>query len=87
MNRPTDLTPTQYAALLFVINPSNWENDIYGQQRIHGTSLANHLGYRSNTYAYALIRNLMKKGYLDARFKPTPKCDGMSKSLTMKGAA
>lgn len=85
MTRPSDLTPTQYAALLFVINPSNWETDRYGQQRMMGVTLANHLGYRVPTYAYRIIKQLVGKGYLDTDVRATTKCDGMNKSLTLKG--
>lgn len=86
VTRPNDLTPTQYAALLFMINPSNWEVDRWGNKRPPtGYSLARKLGYKTGAYAYRLIEGLVEKGYIDANLIPTDKCNGMDKTLTMKG--
>lgn len=85
MTRPQDLTPTQYAALLFVINPSNWQRDRWGREKLNGAQLARHLGYKQAKSAYDILEKLIHLGYIDIHFKPTEQCDGMNKSLIMKG--
>lgn len=82
MTRPDDLTPTEFTALLFMLNYSNWYYDQKGRHRPPtGARLALVLGYSAPTYAYVLVNRLIKKGYLDADLKGTQKCEGFTRSL------
>jgi len=82
MTRPTELTPTEYTALLFMLNYSNWYYDQKGNHRPPtGPRLAKTLGYEGSAYAYVLVNRLIKKGYLDADLKATYKCKNITKSF------
>lgn len=93
MTRPQDLTPTQYTVLLYMINPANWlradKNDsryVTGELRPPtGYSLSKAIGWKGAARAHYIVAELRQKGYLDTDLKATEKCNGMNKTLTMKG--
>lgn len=91
--RPDELNPTEYAVLLYVINPSNWDRasehdptkrfwDGTRPPTAHAISLK--IG-RTPQRAHMIVRKLVEKGYLDANFKPTSKCNGINRNLKLKG--